>query len=93
LLAIALRRGILHKHTTIDPLLEGTEYFILVKPAKANEPIFLAGRGREMAPTPTPIKTNRLGTKFEKTARKIGYGFGVTCTLGDNASLPMSIEQ
>jgi len=78
LLSIALRRGLLEKHTTFESLLRGTEFFIRVKPARADEPLFLAGRNRGLVSESTPVKTNGITIKFQKAVKLSGYGLGVT---------------
>ncbi|KAL2075184.1 hypothetical protein VTL71DRAFT_126 [Oculimacula yallundae] len=78
LLAIALRRNLLANYETLDSLLSGQDYNILIKPERAAEPIMIGGRRRDFATNPTPLTARYITSKFGKAARDAGYGIEVT---------------
>jgi hypothetical protein len=65
MLAMVLGRKILVRHESLESLLDGREYYVKIKPAKADEPIFLAGRGHEMPKNPSALTSKNITEHFQ----------------------------
>jgi hypothetical protein len=78
MLAMALRRTILDKHESLESLLDERKYYVKIKPAKADEPSFLAGRGHGMPKTASALTAKNITEYFQKAAMRSGYGTNST---------------
>jgi hypothetical protein len=73
MLATALRRNILDKHEPLEPLLDGREYYVKIEAEKADELIFLSGRGHGMPKNPSALTAKNITEYFQKAAMRSGY--------------------
>lgn len=79
ILVLALRRGALQNHSTIESILDGQEKFITFKPEFMSKPVFTRGTARGLSIDPNqPLSADKFSEYITLRGSRAGYSQAIT---------------